>query len=339
MEILAAADHRKLVSSTQLPSVKPQSLFRFRLEKVDVLVPDTEKTAQFPASGIAAGKTEIVLVDVCRKKRHDQNSAILHKTAQALHDSRLHHEQHRRDQYFISGKVACAFNDSQRDTVRPERLVMLEHRFNHLLLLHITAPFAKSFRIVQRPDGLPVVNHRDFGTDHAVRNFADPLQACPVAGDALKHQGFVRAVMPDHGAVEFFAVAAPLPPLKIHGSVGAVGKRKEHFTLELPRTAHFAVRLVIRDAGTGLHHQERLALHRIVHVVNHGIPCGGPFRFPFVPRGITVVRDKIADIRDAPVVQSFIYPHHIGGDGRIGKVPQRLHLKTHEVHNLLCVEP
>ena len=139
--------------------------------------------------------------------------------------------------------------------------------------------------------------------------------------------------------MKLFAVVSALAPLKVHGAVRAVAERQKHFSFELSGAAQFHVGHGIRDAGAGLHHQERFVQHRIVHVVTERHQRRLPLGLPVVPGGITVVADEVAQRRELPVVQRGKESHQVGGDRRIGEFPDRLNLHAEEVDDLFRAEP
>ena len=224
MQIFAAAQHLEFRFSAERGAGKTQCLLRLRFEEIDVLIPDAEEFAEDFSAGISAVKAEIVLIDIGGEISHDQRAAVFDEPDQTFHDAGFHHEKHRRDQEFVSGEIAGAFQNGQRHAVRPERTVMGKYGSTQGLFRNISGVFAESFRIVKRPGGFPVVKNRRFRTDQGSRHFADAFQLCSVIRDALEDQRPVGSVMTDHGAVNLLTVAASFPPLEIHGPVRSVRK-------------------------------------------------------------------------------------------------------------------
>lgn len=135
--------------------------------------------------------------------------------------------------------------------------------------------------------------------------------------------------MVDHGSVVLFAIAAPFAPLKIHRAVGAVAEGEKHFPPKFIGAADPDIGFILRDAGAGLHDQERFAEHRIMHVVQRGEIGRHLFGDSGVPGRVTVVGDEVAFCGEFPIIQQAVKPHHIGGGGQVGEFPddRKFHLE------------
>ena len=134
--------------------------------------------------------------------------------------------------------------------------------------------------------------------------------------------------------MNLFGVSASFSPLEVHGSVRAVSERQMHLPDQLVGTAQFRVRMIVRNARTGLEQKKRLVLHRVVHVVEEREAGGLPLDVAEIPVRIAVVADEIALSGDRPVVQRSEGPHHIRGERLVGITADGGNFHPEEIQNV-----
>ena len=176
----------------------------------------------------------------------------------------------------------------------------------------------------------------------SVRHKGHLLQSLADFGGLAEGAGILAAVMADHCTVKLLLGTAASTPLEVANAVRPMGHSLQGRQLGDAGALLLADRLPVSKAGAGLHHQERLALQRIVQVVHHRRVQGSLLDGlgGLVPGGVVVPAGHVDLLGKVKVVDVVEAIHHVDGELRLGgQFPHAIALPLVKIDALVADEP